>query len=82
MELMAMQVAKLYFWLLQDLFISEVLDKNIGLKRSFENQFITATNYALTFSNQKTKKRSNYIFVRFFSESSGNILNAYNKSFN
>jgi len=65
-----------------DLFISEVLDKNIGLKRSFENQFITATNYALTFSNQNTKKRSNYIFVRLFSESSGNILNAYNKSFN
>ena len=65
-----------------DLFVSEVLDKNIGLKHSFENQFITATNYALVFSNQNTKKHKNYMFIRLFSESSGNILNLYNTNFN
>ncbi len=65
-----------------ELFISEVLDKNIGLKRSFEDQFITATNYSITFSNQNNKKSTNYFFVRFFTESSGNLLNLYNKTFN
>ena len=64
------------------LFISEVLDKNIGLKRSFENQFITATNYSITFSNKNHKKHTNYFFIRFFTESSGNILNLYNNTFN
>lgn len=65
-----------------DLFVSEVLDKNIGLKRSFENQFITATNYAIIFSNQNKKRRSNYIFTRIFIESSGNLLSLYNNNFN
>ncbi len=65
-----------------ELFITEVLNKNIGLKRSFENQFVTATNYGVSFSNQNTKKNTSYIQLRLFSESSGNILNAYSQLVN
>ena len=36
----------------------------------------------MTFSNQNSKKPTNYLFVRFFTESSGNLLNLYNSTFN
>jgi len=62
-------------------FVEEVLDKNPGLKYSFDNQFIIASNYIVTFSNQKERKNKNYFFTRFLIESSGNLLNLYNKNF-
>ena len=63
------------------LFITEVLDKNIGLKRSFEDQFITATAYSIIFSNKDYRVNRDYIYTRLNVEFSGNILNAiYSKN--
>lgn len=60
------------------LFITEVLDKNIGLKRSFEDQLITATGYSLIFSNKDYRKNRDFIYARLNLESSGNILQLIN----
>ena len=60
------------------LFITEVLDKNIGLKRSFEDQLITATGYSIIFSNKDYRKDRDFIYTRLNLESSGNLLQLIN----
>ncbi len=60
------------------IFEEEVLNENIGLKRSFEDQLVAATNYITTYSNQKEKRNRNYFFVRYLIESSGGFLSLLN----
>ncbi len=44
------------------------------LENSYKNQIITLSSYSLTFNNQNLKKTTNYTYLRFNVESSGNIL--------
>lgn len=46
------------------------------LENSYKNQIITLSSYSLTYNNQNLKKNTNYTYLRFNVESSGNILSA------
>jgi len=44
------------------------------LENSYKNQIITLSSYSLTYNNQNLQKNTNYTYLRFNLESSGNIL--------
>jgi outer membrane protein assembly factor BamA len=54
-------------------FLNSIYD--LYIKSSFTDHMIMATNYSLVFNTQQIRARSSYFYLRFFAESSGNILN-------
>lgn len=55
-------------------FNSQITGKFI--ENSYKNQIITLSSYTLIFNNQNLQKSTNYTYLRFVVESSGNILSA------
>lgn len=51
------------------------------LENSYKNQIITLSSYSLTYNNQNLQKNTNYTYLRFNIESSGNILYALYSQF-
>jgi outer membrane protein assembly factor BamA len=49
---------------------------------SYQNHFVTVSNYSLIFNNQKVSKLLNYTFFRLNLESGGNILQGFSTAFN
>ncbi len=64
---------------ISDAFQSQILGKY--LENSYKNQIITLSSYSLTFNNQNFQKNTNYTYLRFNVESSGNILYALYSKF-
>lgn len=54
-------------------FLNSIYD--LYIKSSFTDHMIMATNYSLVYNTQQIRTRSSYFYLRFFAESSGNILN-------
>lgn len=54
-------------------FLNSIYD--LYIKSSFTDHMIMATNYSLVYNTQEIRARSSYFYLRFFAESSGNILN-------
>jgi len=54
-------------------FLNSIHD--LYIKSSFTDHLIMATNYSLIYNTQQIRTRSSYYYVRFFSESAGNLLN-------
>lgn len=46
------------------------------IENSYKNQIITLSSYSLTYNNQNLQKNTNYTYLRFNVESSGNVLAA------
>lgn len=54
-------------------FLNSIYD--LYIKSSFTDHMIFGTTYSLVYNTQKIRTRSNYYYVRFSGESSGNLLN-------
>lgn len=59
-------------------FLVEIQD-NSYLKNSYDDFFITASGYQMTYSNQNLYTNRNYFYIRTDVEFSGNILNSFHK---
>ncbi|MBB6611696.1 BamA/TamA family outer membrane protein [Pontibacter sp. Tf4] len=53
----------------------DLLDQNVFLRRSFEDQFIIGSIYQLTFSNQMETNRTHQFFDNITLDGSGNLIN-------
>ncbi len=54
-------------------FLNSIYD--LYIKSSFTDHLIMATNYSLIYNTQELRTRSSYYYLRFFTESAGNLLN-------
>jgi outer membrane protein assembly factor BamA len=52
------------------------IENNSYLRNSYDNYFITASSYQMTFSNQNIQSERDYFYLKTNIELSGNILNA------
>lgn len=59
-------------------FLDSIYD--LYIKSSFTDHMIMATNYSFVYNTQTLNTRSNYNYVRFSAESSGNLLNLISKA--
>lgn len=60
-------------------FLVEIRD-NSYLRNSYDDFFITASRYQMTYSNQNINTNRNYFYIRTDVEFSGNILNSFHKT--
>jgi outer membrane protein assembly factor BamA len=59
----------------------EILDSNLFLKRSFEQQFIAGVNYLFNFNQLGDPERTHSIFVGTTLDFAGNAVNLLNRTF-
>ena len=57
-----------------------LINDNLFLKRTFENQFIPALFYSFTFNEHVIPAQKNQFYLRFTSEFAGNLFSLINKS--
>jgi outer membrane protein insertion porin family len=59
----------------------QLLDKNLLLRKSFEEQFIVGGTYSYTFDNQEEIEKINHFYMNGKIDLSGNMLNAIETAF-